>query len=244
MISANVLSGQTATAHQRAAVLCIPHAGAGASTLFGFRAGAPSRLRTGIVRFSGRESRANEPASVDPQEQLADVVAAGRQLAGDLPLVLMGHCSGARLALAAVDSLRGAGLDVVAVVAVSAPPPTVHVPFDAGMSDQSLLERLARSGDVSADLLSDPEMAELLVPQLRGDFMVQSRLCAVPVCSLPILVLRGDRDRRLDARTAERWQAWAPRVQVREVAGNHFLAIESVQEVWAAVSEFLAPLGV
>lgn len=241
MTRGELLAAEPREPGHRAAMLCVPHAGAGASSLFDFRDAAPDWLHTGVVRFAGRESRFHDALPARADDYVAEVVMAAAALAPDVPLALMGHCSGVVLALAALPALADLGVRASALVAVSAPPPTAPpVSVDARMTDEELLAELASGGQVADRLLCDPDMMDLLLPQIRADFVALATVPRpLPVPGFPICFVRGDGDPLLDERQTARWQAWSGRTTSVTVAGAHFLATDPSFELWDVVDDFL-----
>ncbi len=156
-------------------LVCLPHAGAGASAFATWAALLPSWIRPIGVTLAGRETRLGEPAAtsmVEVVDALAPVVA--EQLDG--PFVLVGHSLGALVAyelthrLLADHRLAPELLVVSGRAAAHLPrrlPAVHHEP------DSVLLRRVAAMyGGIPDAVLDSPALLEIFLPALRADLTV------------------------------------------------------------------------
>ncbi|WP_405752885.1 alpha/beta fold hydrolase [Streptomyces sp. NBC_00012] len=225
----------------RAALLCVPHAGAGVSSLYAFQQLSPPWVRTGVVRFAGRETRFMDGTVSSADAYLEEIARSAAELTGSGPLFLLGNCSGASLALAAGRALTDLGVSVAGLVAVSAPAPVEPPPvLPQGMTDAQFVDWLRTTWRIPPGLFEDEEMLDLLLPQLRADCEVLSALPARREDpGVPVLVVHGEDDEHVGAADIERWRDWGTAVTGTEVPGGHFVAAELPASVWQAVHPFI-----
>jgi surfactin synthase thioesterase subunit len=226
-------------------LLVVPHAGGGASAGAELVRYVPEGWCVGTVRFAGRESRFDE----EPQgfnEELAEVCAAARAYPGLAPLLLVGACSGAVLAFEAGRALQAESGTVQGVVVMSRQAPEAD---EAGSPPRPAMtvEELVAMGGVPTDLADDEDLLELVLPALQGDMVAVDghRVLAAPMLAVPLLVLRGARDRHCSAADVAGWAGFAEVSRQAEVDGGHFLLLDDPGRLVASLEEnvevFLSP---
>lgn len=215
-------------ARPRARLMCFPHAGASASAYFALSAalaGADPELDVVAVQYPGRQDRRREPF-IDDIAAMADRV--HRASAGwtDLPLALFGHSMGATVAFEVARRLEEAGTPVLTgfVSGRRAPsqarPERVHLGDDA-----SVIAEVERLSGADAQVLRDPEMAQLLLPALRADYRAIERYRAPASARLacPISVFTGDADPLTTVDEAAAWRDHTTGPATLDVfPGGHF----------------------
>ncbi|KUM98072.1 hypothetical protein AQI95_41525 [Streptomyces yokosukanensis] len=232
--------GHDASVH-RAALLCIPHAGAGVSSLYALQQMSPPWLRTGVVRFAGRETRFMAGTVSSADVYLEEITRSAAELSRSGPLFLLGNCSGASLALASQQALADRGITVAGLIAVSAPAPVAPAAvLPSGLTDAQFVDWLRTSWRIPPGLFEDEEMLELLLPQLRADCEVLSALPKERAgLGAPVLVVLGEDDEHLGAADVRRWRDWGAAVTGTSVPGGHFVAVDHPASVWRAASAFI-----
>ncbi|MEV0266878.1 thioesterase domain-containing protein [Streptomyces sp. NPDC050617] len=215
-------------------VLLVPHAGAGAASGTRFAAHAPADWLVATARLPGRESRVRERAD-DLADLVADVTATMRALPGTAPLLVVGVCSGAILALEAVRTLQREGDGMVAgFAAVSqwaidrAPDPDRPRLRDTDDPAQ-ILSLLREYGGVPDSLAANEELLELLLPPIVGDMRAVEEYATAPTPQLacPLLTVFGDEDPHCPEERTESWELFAEHSRTVRVPGGHMLFTES-----------------
>jgi len=209
----------------RTALVCLPHAGGCASFFRDWRVYLPLQYDLLAAQYPGREERYAEPC-VDSMAELADGVAEALLSYAHLRLVLFGHSLGASLAYEVGCRLEARGVLPARLFASAHPAPhrprssNLHHQGDAALLDD--VRRLARPG---ASLLDEPDLRDLFMPMLRGDYrIIETYRCetATPL-QTPIDVLLPTQDSEISEDEAMAWQDLTQaRLGILRVEGGHF----------------------
>lgn len=215
----------------RLRLICLPHAGAGASTYFGWGALLqPAGIEVRSVQYPGRENRLSEACLTDAETMTRAIADAWPELAGGGPCAIFGHSMGALLGfeLALELARRGSTHQPVRLFvsghnapSVLSPLPTLHL-----LPDCEFLPAVSRHyGDLPAELTMSSEMAALITPILRADFQLVDRYRwrNGPQASAAISVLGGLQDPWTTRAGLEQWShhTRGP-FSCRLLPGNHF----------------------
>lgn len=209
-------------------LFCLPYAGAGASAYRRWPAAAGSDIEVVAVQLPGRESRILE----DPEfgeiqvAELADAIQAHH----DGPYAIYGHSLGGWHAYEIIRRLHTTGgrLPVKLYVGGCRAP---HLPATgtfAGLStldDEALLARVEAGGGLSAEVLAEPELLELLLPVLRADFTYLDQYTHADGDPLPVPVVAyaGRADTAVARADIQQWERHtAAGFTLHEVDGGHF----------------------
>jgi surfactin synthase thioesterase subunit len=231
-------------AHAEQSLFCLPYAGGGPQTYqrWGELLGSPTAVLA--VTPPGRGRRFAEPNCRDLQclvACLAEAIAAAD--AG--PFVLFGHSLGALVAFELCRELRRRELTMPRKLIVSgrqAPVlPWTRQPI-SGLPTAEFIEALRDLGGTPEEVLSRPELMEILIPSLRADFaMVESyaQRDEAPL-ELPILALAGTRDPHAEARLMAGWASETTGAfSLQQIAGDHFFIDRQAAVVTARIADFL-----
>ncbi|MEV1293166.1 alpha/beta fold hydrolase [Pseudonocardia sp. NPDC049635] len=210
----------------RVQLVCLPHAGGGASAFRGWSALLPEAVELVVVQYPGREDRFGEPM-VDRMTVLAERIAV--DLAGvlDRPYVLFGHSMGSAVAYEVARALRALGLPAPRRLVASGREAPVR-PRGGQVhlgDDDALVAELDRLGGTAAEILADPELRAAVLGYVRNDYRLIETYRPGPPEPLdcPVTVFTGDRDPELDAERAREWAALGDgRVDVVTFPGGHF----------------------
>ncbi|RJF41177.1 thioesterase [Actinomyces sp. 2119] len=160
-------------------LVCLPHAGAGASVYARWAPLLPPWVRLVGVTLPGRESRISEPllTSVDEVvEHLGPAVSARVQE----PFVLFGHSLGALIGYELACWLgthNGAVRPEILVVSGRTAPHHASRPTEIhALDDEAFLIAMhERYGGIPEALLDNPELRDIFLPSLRGDMSILAR---------------------------------------------------------------------
>jgi surfactin synthase thioesterase subunit len=221
------------------ATVVFPHAGGAA---VGYRKLATALAAAGdtyIVQYPQRAERLREPAAETVQDMARGLFVAGpwRQMA---PLRLFGHSMGAVVAFEFARIAESRGAAVERLWASAAPAPSaVEAKPDLPTSHDDLIVDIVDFGGTDAELLADPEFAELLVTAVRADYAAINRYTCSPEIqiSADISVLGARGDLRVDATELQLWQEHtAGSFDLSWYDGGHFYLDDHIEAVAAQVN--------
>ncbi|MER5889024.1 alpha/beta fold hydrolase [Streptomyces sp. NPDC001941] len=229
----------------RTRLVCLPHAGGSATAYFPLSKALAPHVDVLAVQYPGRQERRHE-APIANLSVLADHVFAALRPLDDLPLALFGHSMGTLIAYEVALRFQDAGLPgPERLFASGRRAPSRHRPddrIDAGSDEEIVAELLKLSGTPAAHL-ADPEVREMILPALRGDYRaVQShRWDPARMLDLPVTVLTGDTDPRVSLDEAAAWEEHTTAAtEVRVFPGGHFYLNDQNDRVAALVADRLA----
>jgi surfactin synthase thioesterase subunit len=211
-------------------LVCFPPGGASASAYrdwpgeFGKTPGGKNLAVLG-VRYPGRQDRFGD-ALVTDIEAMADLIAAElrQQVAG--PVALFGHSMGAMVAF---EVARRLPAKVTTLFVSGRPDPsfedtgTLHQATDAELIDQ--LAALANDPASVQPLRTSPEVAELVLPAVRGDYLAVEtyRLRPGAPLSCDIVALVSADDPTTTVAGAQGWcRHTTAGFALERFAGGHF----------------------
>ncbi|WBB80366.1 alpha/beta fold hydrolase [Micromonospora sp. WMMD882] len=216
-------------------LVCFPHAGGSASWFRPVAQALAPEVDVVAVQYPGRQDRRAEPC-VDDIGVLADRLRAALTGWGPRPLTLFGHSMGAVVAYEVARRLRRDHPDQPLHLFASgrrAPHRTrtesVHARDDAGIAAE-----VRRLGGTEAALLGDPEVLQMIMPALRGDYRAietyRWRPDGPPPC--PVTVLTGDRDPHTTLDEARDWARHSREpFDLHVLPGGHFFLAEQAPAV-------------
>ena len=209
-------------------LVCIPHAGGGASTFHAWRELLKPSIAVCSIQLPGREDRFREPPVRLLAEILESITGALSSL-DDRPLVLFGHSMGAIIAFEVARQLEAAGRTGPAALLVSgrsAPHLINRAPQVGHLPSSQLLNRIAELyGGIPAMLLSDPEMAAMMERPLRADLAILENYEYVTAEMLhcPLMAFGGEDDAWV---TVDELDAWRQHTRgdfsSMQFRGDHF----------------------
>ncbi|MGW2425339.1 thioesterase II family protein [Streptomyces sp. NPDC001709] len=224
--------------------MCLPHAGGSASFYFPLSRAVTPEVDVLAVQYPGRQDRRHEPAFAGLPE-LADQIFEVIRHLDDRPLALFGHSMGAVLAYEVALRMQDAGLAAPVRLFASgrrAPSRDRYERLHLG-SDEELLTEVRKLGGPHAALLSDPEMLEVVMPVIRGDYRaVENYRCAPGrTLSCPVTVLTGDSDPRVSIDEAAAWEEHTTGpTELQVFPGGHFFLVDEIARVSGLLADRLA----
>ncbi len=228
-------------------LVCLPHAGAGASSYLGWRALLPPSVLLHAVQLPGREDRLAEPTCPDlvsAAERLAPWVA--RVATGRI--VLFGHSMGGLLAYELAAQMEAMGRRVAHVIISGCLPSDEPVRRRriAHLDDAGFMAAIDRLGGMPEELSADARLLALFLPTLRADVaMAEGYLAAArrPI-SAPITAFGGEQDPLAPWPGLREWRhRTSSGFTGRIFAGTHFFVTERRSEVVSAVRSIIEETG-
>ncbi|WP_269854828.1 thioesterase II family protein [Streptomyces sp. RPT161] len=225
-------------------LVCLPHAGGSTGLYREWSALLPPRVELLLACPPGREDRLDDPIPADLPGLVSGLATAVAPLL-DRPWAVFGHSMGAAVGHELVSHLLRQGHPAPVHLFVSAREApqhhrrgTIHL-----LDDNALCAELARLGGTDAALLAMPELRQLVLPAIRGDYRLIENYDPQPVGLLPcpVTALIGADDTELTAEEADGWRDWtsAP-FELLTFPGGHFYLSERPREVIAAIRRQLA----
>lgn len=209
------------------ALLCVPHAGAGASLFRQWKRHPFQHLAVVPVQLPGREELFAQEALTTMTEVVDRCVAQVRATPGDTPFALFGHSFGALVAYETAQRLvtEGARLPRRLVVSgVGAPWLPRPVAGADSLADEDFVARVREVAGHDHPALHDAELRGLLLPSLRADMGISDRYSPTSTDPLPVpvTVLRGRDDQLVSPQDAALWsKASSSATEVIEMPGDH-----------------------
>jgi Predicted thioesterase involved in non-ribosomal peptide biosynthesis len=210
-------------------LFCFPYAGATAQIFNTWRAAFPPS--TGIqvcpVQYPGRGNRMHESLYTDCR-LMVDAFLPYMLPLLDKPFALFGHSMGAIIAFEVVRALRRRGGPQPLHLFVSgrrAPQVPCREPHTFNLPDDEFTEELRRLNGTPPEVLENPELMQLVLRIVRGDFALTQTYVYTkePLLTCPISIFGGLYD--IDV-TREDLAAWCEQTEgtcsLRMFEGDHF----------------------
>lgn len=228
----------------RIRLLCLPHAGAGASAYRSWGRGLPGYIGVCPVQPPGRERRYRD----QPLGSAAAIVGllAPEILAGvAAPYAIFGHSTGALCAFELAREIRRLGGPEPAHLFVAgrrAPQLPIKRTAIGGLSVAGLAALLRQLGGTPEEVLQSPELLGRLQPLLAADFEVNENYAysPQPPLDVPITAFAATRD---DGRGPAEMSGWAEHTaagfRLHALDGGHFAVFDREQGVLGRISGVL-----
>lgn len=232
-------------ADARVRLVCLPHAGAGASGYRAWGRGLPADIAVCPVQLPGRESWLGQ-APYETVEPLVSELAATVTESVEPPYALFGHSLGALVAFELARRIRQLGAPEPVHLFVSgrhAPQIGTDLPGLRDLDIAELSARLAELGGTPPEILANTELLACIAPLLRADFAVNEtyRYTAQPPLDVPITAFAAIADPRAELSQLRAWQAQTNRdFQLHEIPGGHFAVLERAAFVHARIAADMA----
>lgn len=241
-------SGSTSPEADRCAgvpVVCVPHAGAGASFFWPWRRLCP-QLELIPVQLPGREERVEEEPLTRLAAAVDDVVGGLGEVLGRCGrIALFGHSLGAVLAYEVARRVEASGTARVARLFVSGSPGPLatRAQHATGLDDEAFLARVEQFAGFRHEAFEIPELRELILPVIRADVQLHESYAPLPGPPLraPITCLRGADDSLVAAADAQGWhQASSAGCEMVEFPGGHMYLVDDPAAPLRVIRERLA----
>jgi surfactin synthase thioesterase subunit len=221
-------------------LFCLPYSGGGASIFRNWPRALPSAVDVAAVRLPGREGRIAEPHSLSPNA-IARAIAAR----ADRPYAIYGHSLGARLGFEVIRELRRIETaQPVLFYAAACGPPDSRDPLarSVELPDDEFLSALIGRVSAPAELRDEPDLRELLLPVLRGDFEWINRYeyQPEPALDVPLVALAGAADPASGPLSMLRWSRHTTAAfRLHTLAGGHFFLRTAADHLISLLTEDL-----
>lgn len=209
-------------------LVCFPHAGGSASYFRPLAEALGQDVELTAIQYPGRQDRRREM----PSGSIAELADAVTKVLGTDPLheptVFFGHSMGATLAFEVIRRYeRESGRAQLGLIASGRRAPLIQRENALHLSpDHVLLREMRGLNGTDADLLSDPEIREMILPVIRADYRAIEtyRFDGGPPLSIPIHGYIGDADPRVTVDDVRAWEAHtAAAFELKVFAGGgHF----------------------
>ena len=229
----------------RVRLYCFPYAGSGAGVFRSWSDGLDPRIEVRAVLPPGRERRFVEPA-LGTVTDMADSLLPALLPGLDPPFALFGHSLGAMLAFETARRLSAAGRAPIhlMVSAARAPHQPMHSVSYHRLPDTEFLPAVSKLGGTPDELTANAELAALMLPTLRADFMAAETYAQQPDLPLPcpITAFGGTDDPVV---SSARLDAWADHAgagfRKHELPGNHFFIATARSALLELIERELIP---
>lgn len=192
------------------------------------------------MHLPGREDRIAEPHSLSPHA-IARAIAAKT----DRPYAIYGHSLGARLGFEVIHAARQLGAPPpTRFYAAAARPPDVSDPLAPSVErpDGEFLTILIDRISAPTELRDEPELRELLLPVLRGDFgwIHSRRYMPEPALDVPLVALAGADDPVSGPLDMLGWSRHtAASFRLHTLPGDHFFLRTAADDIARLIAEDL-----
>lgn len=227
-------------------LVCFPYAGVGPSVYRPWLAALPAHIEVKAVQLPGREGRWREPALTNLGE-IADRVTAAITPHLQEPFAFYGHSLGALVSFEVTRRLRASGGPVPRHLFLGAhrgpQMPNPHPPIRDLGDIAFIAETRKRYDGIPQAVLDNPELLELMLPCLRGDFAAFEtyEYRADAPLDIPISAFGGDQDGYVRTHEVAGWrEQTTSRFRMRVIPGNHFFMQSGRDQVIAAVVDDLS----
>jgi medium-chain acyl-[acyl-carrier-protein] hydrolase len=193
----------------RVRLLCIGHAGGGASSFNGWRRVLPEWIELLKVQLPGREDRRDCQPIADIRQIVPSLFRDIEKL-GALPIALYGHSMGAIVSFEVVRAMRRRELEPLLLAISGRRAPHRLLPPGRAMHDLpngALVDRLVALGGFSQPLLHNPRWRDYYLPIIRADLSVSDAYTyhPEPPLSCPVRAFLGVNDNLV---VRPDWEAW------------------------------------
>jgi medium-chain acyl-[acyl-carrier-protein] hydrolase len=226
-------------------LLCLPHAGGGATIYRAWGSGFPATVGVCPVQPPGREKRRREPPLASAEE-VASLLAAEVMKAVRPPYAIFGHSTGALCAFELARQIRrlgGPGPVHLFVSGRRAPQLPMQRTQLSGLTVDELAAVLRRLGGTPEAVLAQRDVLQLLQPLLVADFAVNEAYTyrPEPPLAVPITAFAATQDRAGDPGQMASWKEQTrTSFAVHTLSGGHFAVFDHAEEVASRIAAELS----
>jgi surfactin synthase thioesterase subunit len=227
-----------------ARLVCLPHAGGSASYFLPVAKGLAPRVDVLAIQYPGRQDRRTEPCLQNVTD-FADGVFEALRPWLDKPITIFGHSMGASIGFELTRRLEDAGIRPTALFASGRRAPSRPREDESTylLDDAGLIAEVQKLGGASSHLLDDPDIQQMVLPSIRGDYRAAEtyRWTPGPKLVTPVFAFTGDADPKVDQDEARAWREHTEGdFELRVFEGDHFYLDKHAPEVIAAIAGHVA----
>lgn len=230
-------------------IFCFPYAGGSASIFREWPSYFPGSVEVCAVQLPGRGARLSE-SCLSEITSMASAALDGLLHLIDRPFVVFGHSMGALLAFEfsrLLASRHGIKPEYLFVSACKAPQlRDRQSELHSNLPEPEFIQYVRELNGTPPEVLQHPELLQLLLPVLRGDFAACETYSYVPgpMIGCPISAFGGIRDADVARDLLEGWKEHAPQgaFSLSLLPGNHFFLHQSMPVLVNRLLLVLAPL--
>ena len=220
-----------------ARLFIFPYAGGAPSSFNKWVADFPNEIEVSIVHYPGRGSRFNEPPIKELFVLVEEIVNAIRSNL-DKPFFFFGHSLGAVLAFEVARRITPQP-QILFVSACGAPQvPNPNRPIH-DLPDSEFIKSLQDLNGLPAEVVSNAELMELLLPVLRADFEAIENYQYTSnehQLKCPIIAFGGIEDTHVSSQHLEAWrQLTSGSFKSQYFSGDHFFINAARQSLIASM---------
>jgi surfactin synthase thioesterase subunit len=157
-------------------LFCLPYAGGSSMVYSKWKDGLDKSILLQPLELAARGKRINEPNYNTAEEAAADVLSMIRFQLGDMPYAFYGHSLGALVAYLAAQKIRDLKYPGPAHIFFSGRG-AIHIhrddkPLYYTLPEDEFREKVMALGGTPPEFFAIPELLEILLPLLRGDFRI------------------------------------------------------------------------
>jgi surfactin synthase thioesterase subunit len=225
-------------------LFCFAHAGGGPAFFRPWPASLAPEVAVRRVLLPGREWRLDEPPFRHIGE-LVEPLCAALEPYLDQPYALFGHSMGAVVAYEVArrfSGLSGTAPGCLIVSGRRAPGLATGRRRLSGLPDEEFLTEVGRLNGIPPEVLSEPELVEMLLPPLRADFELAETYQPLPGGRLgcPVIAYLSTADPEIDYDGVLSWRdTTTGEFTMRVFRGDHFYLKGGRPDVLTAVREDL-----
>lgn len=229
-------------------LVCLPHAGGSAAAYHSMSIALAPTVEVLAVQYPGRQDRWTErcvDSIPELTERILHVLAARDD---DRPMALFGHSMGATLAFEIARRLEenGEAQGPVALLVSGRRAPHIAGGENVDLHDDlSILREVQLLDGAAAAALDDPDIRQLVMPALRGDYRAAGTHVHVPGPPLrcPVVALTGDADPVASVEEVAQWRRHTEGPFALHIFdGSHFYLNARSEEVHATIRDHLSSL--
>lgn len=229
-------------------LICIHHAGGGASAYISWQEKFGDSIDVLPVQLPGRENRISEPLIRDMDE-------AATKIADDIiPFIrgcrfaVFGHSMGGLIAFELACELEKRGLyPECCFISASAFDEYIESEKSKYLSDEDFIRRVELYEAVSegSGIFEYPEIRDVYINILRADFdLVEDHVYDGKKVSCPVYAFCGDSDKEESIENMHSWESSTEKyVEYRSFSGNHFYLDSNLELITKLISESMKKNG-
>jgi len=228
-------------------LVCVPHAGAGASAYRDWQERLGPEIEVLPVQLPGREARFGEPLVRSVSGVVDELVGPVLERVRG-PVAVFGHSMGALIGYELAHALAERGHAPVHLFASGYPAPHLpHVgPALHTLPEQEFQDHIVELQGTASEVLDHPELMGLLLRVLKADY----ELCETyrhperPAFAVPVTALGGEQDPDTEGERLARWEDLSTgRSTARWFSGGHFYLHHHLDELMAIIEDTLLGTG-